>query len=183
MTINNLRIASDAVNNHSTIYWIKAHDSSSQYSPDTITNIQIQNSHISDTQTSDLPTLLPLLIGEQYIISSNIAAELNLAKCSRCTLVNIKFPDNTEYVTSNQDCMPSNLPEWIEVELEKNIILSTTWPGVTENDNKTIVLGPLSKSINLPFQIDSKHRQVKLIRKQFPLVPAFAFTIYRAQGQ
>ncbi|KAI8838339.1 hypothetical protein BC829DRAFT_421263 [Chytridium lagenaria] len=74
------------------VHWIIAEDRAGNLSPATIAKLQYQNRDLSDTETSDLPTLLPLQEGHEYIVTNNLGPELNISKSTKCTLVRISYP-------------------------------------------------------------------------------------------
>jgi hypothetical protein len=59
-------IVADAEGRNMPIYWVKAEDIAANMPQNYMDNIQQQNAHLSDTQTGDLPLMLPLVEGHTY---------------------------------------------------------------------------------------------------------------------
>ncbi|KAI8828765.1 hypothetical protein BC829DRAFT_424134 [Chytridium lagenaria] len=180
------------------VHWIIAEDRAGNLSPATIAKLQYQNRDLSDTETSDLPTLLPLQEGHEYIVTNNLGPELNISKSTKCTLVRISYPSGYHPPTGptllvkrkinlvgTKHVYPDRLPEWLEVRLHSPAHnLPARWPGSTDDRNETISLIPLHRSIRMSYNdTQGKAHSVSATRRQFCLVPADAFTIYRCQGQ
>ncbi|KAI8847381.1 hypothetical protein BC829DRAFT_418391 [Chytridium lagenaria] len=99
------------------VHWIITEDHAGNLSPTTIAKLQFQNRDLSHTETADLPTLLPLQEGHQYIITNNLAPELNISKSSKCTLVKISYPSCYHPPTDRTgNIYPDRLPELLEAK-------------------------------------------------------------------
>jgi hypothetical protein len=140
-------IVADAEAKHEPIHWIKALDHSFSIPDEYMNNIQKQNIHLSDTQTGDLPLMLPLLKGHIYNISTNIAPELHVGKTAECELINIEYAVPPHQHQNH--IYPATLPLFVEVRL-KEPMTEIHWPGSKDPENRTLVLQPQERTIRLP---------------------------------
>ncbi|KAI8841269.1 hypothetical protein BC829DRAFT_420673 [Chytridium lagenaria] len=169
------------------VHWITANDHAPNLSSATIANIQYQNRDLSDTETSDLPNLLPLLEGHEYIITSNLGPELNISKATKCTLIKIAYP--LDSLPPSQDgsvnVFPDILPQWVEVRLHSPLHnVHSQWPGSFDENHQTITLIPIQRSIKVDYRDRLGKTSLALNQPNAILPsPSRRFTIYRGQGQ
>jgi hypothetical protein len=95
------------------LYYAIAHDSTHQKNVD-MNELRKQNAHRTEMKTSDLPHSIPLVIGLQYLITTNLVPEIELAKGTRCTLV--------QFIGNPND------PIMLEMTLDHTIPAFQTWP-------------------------------------------------------
>lgn len=79
--------------------------------------------------------------------------------------------------------------EHLELQLieklnEETIKYLNNWPGISNlNKDGHFILFPAEAHPDLDYKISGKTKRIKTKRTQYTLVPAFAYTIYRAQGK
>jgi hypothetical protein len=148
---------------------------------------------LGDEKTSRLPTLLYIQIGMPVMITFNQNVDLGVANGQLGTVVRVQFSPSTTWTVVPDPSLdnalvrvPSEMPEIIFVKLNKST------PGMRTN-----ALTQLQTQLNLPentvpiliekarsdkLRLSAK-RSITVSLEQFPLVPAFAITIHKIQGQ
>jgi hypothetical protein len=106
----------------------------------------------------------------------NIATEADLANGTRGTVQGIVLDPREGHTPPNEDGhVHLQYPPSV-IYFRPDIRTDTVFEGVPEG------IIPISPSM-LRFSIDVEGRKVKLERRQLGIVPAYAFTDYKSQGQ
>ena len=153
----------------------KAHDHCSSEIPNSMRDkaLTIIKSYSKD-KTYGLPLEINLKISGKYMITANVDVEDGLVNGATGTLMKIS------YGKINGKRIAVRL--WILFE-DENIGKNTRekWSNFSKKydiDSKFTPLEMVTRSI----QIGKKSSQLKVIRKQFPVVPSAAITIHKSQG-
>ena len=129
------------------------------------------------TSTEGLPRELQLYVGMPVMVSRNIHTELGVTNGTRGWIRSIHFKNGQ--VISGTDSGLHHLdhqPEYIIVELEE--ITVQPLEGLPPNH---IPIFPQTRSIQV--SMPGKQKKVNVNRRHFPLVPVFACTAHKSQGQ
>lgn len=143
----------------------------------------------ADTDTNNLPIILPLLPGMPVRITQNISVDIGISNGSTGVLKGFKFPESTTFkncTVFDIDCqVASQLPicVYISIPLYKNISQQrfSLTPGIY--DDSTVPVCAFSSGKFTP-KIFSNNRikSAKIQLKQIPIVPSFCVTSYKVQG-
>ena len=131
---------------------------------------------LKDDVTKNLKLRVELAVGMKAMVVLNIATEADLANGTRGTVKGFVL-DPREENTSPDDEGHVHLrfPPAV-IYFKPDIHTTTTFEGVPEG------IIPLSPSM-VQFNVDVDGAKVKLERRQLAIVPAYAFTDYKSQGQ
>ena len=133
----------------------------------------------SKADQNELPETLELAIGMPVLVTQNIHTELDITNGARGTLVDIIL-DPAEPIPSRSQRIVNlqHPPAFILVKL-----YHSRAPRFGAEDNTTVPICPVKKSIRLNLHENSKKTVCTVTRRQLPITAAYALTDYRAQGQ
>lgn len=145
----------------------------------------------SDTQTSNLATLLPMIPGMPVRITQNVAVELSIANGTEGTLLGVEFTGTTRFEVSNicgVECLVANeLPSvaYVRAPLCGKTIPCRFGSVPSQYPEETIPIVPYRTNSFRPTLSRGNSRictDSSLRMTQIPFVPAFASTTYKVQG-
>ncbi|EPZ34502.1 hypothetical protein O9G_002075 [Rozella allomycis CSF55] len=171
MLINFKKLINIAELNNKSISWAIADDKCNKFNltEEQIQSCQIQNKDKSETETEGLSTLIPLLEGTKYIITTNILTEYGISKCTPFTLLKIFYENN--------------IPSYLEVEFDSKI-KPINWNNIftTTNDKRAIIF-PIQKYIKLDYVTNNNIlKTISIKRTQFPICPAYLYILQSAKS-
>lgn len=142
--------------------------------PDKRTKLAIAS--LKDDETRNIKMRVELAVGMKAMVVLNIATEADLANGTRGTIQGLVLDSREERTVADEDGhVHLRYPPpviYFKPDLETN----TVFEGVPEG------LIPISPSM-IRFNVDVGGEKVKLERRQLAIVPGYAFTDYKAQGQ
>ena len=128
------------------------------------------------TRTNGLPRELPLYVGMPVILTDNIAVELGLTNGTTGMVKSIQFHCD-EVVTEEEGFNHlDNIPDCVIVELDD--ITMNSLDGLSPNN---VPIFPKARSFGV--KIPGRKDAINISRTHFPLVPRFACTAHKSQGQ
>ena len=157
-------------------YIISAEDTNKETgaTPDKKTKLAIAG--LKDEVTKNLKMRTELAIGMKAMVVLNIATEADLANGTRGIIQGIVLDPREEHTTPDSEGhIHLKYPPPV-LFFKPDIPTSTTFEGVPEG------LIPISPSI-IQFNVQVDGAKVMLERRQLAIVPAYAFTDYKSQGQ
>ena len=128
------------------------------------------------TRTNGLPRELPLYVGMPVFLTDNVATELGLTNGTTGVVKSIQFEHNEIITTSTGFNHLQNMPDCVIVELDD--IKMNPLDGLRPNH---VPIFPKAGSFKV--KIPGKKTKVNINRNHFPLVPRFACTAHKSQGQ
>ncbi|KAG8751959.1 hypothetical protein FRC12_012177 [Ceratobasidium sp. 428] len=143
-----------------------------------------RNTSKGKKEKSGLPEEVQLAIGLKVMVTVNLNTDIDIMNGARGEIVAIKLDQHEPAFDPFQpQVVLTRLPSYILVKLDKT--RAKTLPGLEPG---VIPVVPAVKSYSIVVPIVQSNGQAKLVRRhvkrvQFPIVPAYAFTDYRAQGQ
>ena len=178
MAINDLFC--DTHSQHTNVYISTAHDRLSKKKGEKVpTRISKRYKKLANTKTGGLPRELRLFVGMPISVTVNVQTELGITNGTRGVIKSIHFK-NGEVIDGESGIHSlKEHPEYIIVELDD--INVTQLEGLPPNcipiiTNKS---KPKSVKVNMP----GKQSNETVYRVHFPLVPRFACTAHKSQGQ
>ena len=131
---------------------------------------------LKDEATKNLKMRIELAVGMKAMVILNIATEADLANGTRGTVQGIALDPREAHTTPNEEGhIVLQYPPPV-IYFKPDIETTTVFENVPEG------LIPISPSM-LRFNVDVDGVKVKLERRQLAVVPAYAFTDYKSQGQ
>ena len=128
------------------------------------------------TRTSGLLRELPLYVGMPVFITDNIAVELGLTNGTTGVVKSVQFNCNEEITDEPGFNHLDNMPDCVIVEADD--VNMNPLDGLQPNH---VPIFPKAKSFEV--KIPGKKDKININRKHFPLVPRFACTAHKSQGQ
>ena len=127
----------------------------------------------------DLPKKAELAIGMKVMVTNNIETDLDITNGSRGEIVDIILHPDEPPLPDGPIVQLQKLPICILVKLTRT--RTSRLEGLPDS---VIPVEPLVSymEIEIPTSDGSKKRR-NIQRRQYPVVPAYAFTDYRSQGQ
>ncbi|CAF1542519.1 unnamed protein product, partial [Rotaria sp. Silwood1] len=130
--------------------------------------------HLKTTETYGLPLKIDLKVGAKYMMTVNIDTEDGLVNGACGKLIMIDYGK----LQKTNETVPCRL--WIKFSEEKTGRKArANFHNVMRNRNIDPSLTPIEPVTR---QINTRSTNFKVERKQFPLVPSEAMTIYKSQG-
>jgi PIF1-like helicase len=142
--------------------------------PDRTTRLAIAG--LKDEVTQSLKLRVELAIGMKAMVVLNIATEADVANGTRGTVVGFVLDPREETSPPDDDGLVHlRFPPPV-IYFRPDMQTSVVFDGVPEG------VIPISPSL-VRFSVEVDGRKVKLERRQLAVVPGYAFTDYKAQGQ
>lgn len=163
--------------------------------PETCTNILKNILKLTDDKTDDLPGLLPLLPEMPVMLTENICTKLGLTNGTNGIFKKLIYEDEKDKNINNENLIfPTNSTKFIRKPIAAIIEIPTfKIDGVFEGLESKLIPIPLvqstfkvssNKILNASMKnIFKKPVEFKVKRSQFPFIPAYSITTYKAQGQ
>ncbi|CAF1389193.1 unnamed protein product, partial [Rotaria sp. Silwood1] len=130
--------------------------------------------NLKTTETYGLPFKIDLKVGAKYMMTVNIDTEDGLVNGACGKLIMIDYGK----LQKTNETVPCRL--WIKFSEEKTGRKArANFHNVMQNRNIDLSLTPIEPVTR---QINTRSTNFKVERKQFPLVPSEAMTIYKSQG-
>ena len=130
--------------------------------------------NLKTTETYGLPLKIDLKVGAKYMMTVNIDTEDGLVNGACGKLIMIDYGK----LQKTNETVPCRI--WIKFNEEKTGRKArASFQNVMRNRNIDLSLTPIEPIIR---QINTRSTSFKVERKQFPLVPCEAMTIYKSQG-
>ncbi|CAF3578362.1 unnamed protein product [Rotaria sp. Silwood1] len=130
--------------------------------------------NLKTTETYGLPLKIDLKVGAKYMMTVNIDTEDGLVNGACGKLIMIDYGK----LQKTNETVPCRI--WIKFNEEKTGRKArVNFQNVMRNRNIDLSLTPIEPVTR---QINTKSTNFKVERKQFPLVPCEAITIYKSQG-
>ena len=130
--------------------------------------------NLKTTETYGLPLKIDLKVGAKYMMTVNIDTEDGLVNGACGKLIMIDYGK----LQKTNETVPCRL--WIKFSEEKTGRKArANFHNVMRNRNIDLSLTPIEPVTR---QINTRSTNFKVERKQFPLVPSEAMTIYKSQG-
>ncbi|CAF4550151.1 unnamed protein product [Rotaria sp. Silwood2] len=130
--------------------------------------------NLKTTETYDLPLKIDLKVGAKYMMTVNIDTEDGLVNGACGKLIMIDYGK----LQKTNETVPCRL--WIKFNEEKTGRKTrANFQNVMRNRNIDLSLTPVEPVTR---QINTRSTNFKVERKQFPVVPCEAMTIYKSQG-
>lgn len=130
----------------------------------------------------DLPSEVELAIGAKVLFTENLDTDLDVANGAKGVIVDIVLhPDEPPIPDDVSEVRLRYLPAYILVRMDRT--RASCLPGLEPN---VIPITPLQQRLTI--QVPNPSGQGPplrrtIVRRQFPITGAYAFTDYRAQGQ
>ncbi|KAJ8517278.1 hypothetical protein ONZ45_g5520 [Pleurotus djamor] len=127
-------------------------------------------------ETGNLPWRCTLAIGMKAMVTTNVSTEAKLANGSRGTVVDIVLdPRDIGAAAVNGRVTLTYPPACVFLRLD-----DTTTPQFKGLKHGIVPVSPAEASFNID---TSDGRDPRVTRRQLPIIPAYAFTDYKSQGQ
>ena len=172
MTLNTLFATSHA--QHKQVHVSTAKDSIKKRNLPNILENLIKD--FPSTRTSGLPRELPLYIGMPVFLTDNIATELGLTNGTTGVVKSIQFERNEVISGETGFNRLQKMPDCVIVEMDD--VTMKPLEGLRPNH---VPIFPKAKSFEV--KIRGKKDPININRTHFPLVPRFACTAHKSQGQ
>lgn len=134
---------------------------------------------LKDDATKNLKRQVELAVGMKAMVVLNIATEADIANGTRGTVEAIVLDPREQAITADDSddngCIHLQYPPpviYFKPESQTNVTFQGLPNGII----------PISPSV-LKFSIEVDGERVKMERRQLAIVPGYAFTDYKAQGQ
>jgi hypothetical protein len=157
-------------------YIISAEDTNKETGgvPDQRTKLAIAG--LKDEATKNLKMRVELAVGMRAMVVLNIATEADLANGTRGTVQGFVLDPREEHASPNEEGhIHLQYPPPV-IYFQPDIETNTVFEGVADG------IIPISPSL-MRFSVEVDGHKVKLERRQLGIVPAYAFTDYKSQGQ
>jgi len=142
--------------------------------PDMKTKVAI--ARLKDDVTKNLKMRVELAVGMKAMVVLNISTEADLANGTRGTVQGFVLDPREERVIPDQEGhIHLRYPPPV-IYFKPDIQTNAVFEGVPEG------IIPISPS-TMRFSVDTEGGKVKMERRQLAIVPAYAFTDYKSQGQ
>jgi hypothetical protein len=157
-------------------YIISAEDTlvESGETPDLKTRLAVAS--LKDDATKNLKRRVELSVGMKAMVVLNIATEADLANGTRGTVRGIALdPREPRVVPDDDGCIRLRYPPpvvYFEPDMQTDIVFEGVPKGII----------PILPS-KVGFSVEGEEGKIKLDRRQIAIVPGYAFTDYKAQGQ
>jgi len=130
---------------------------------------------------TDLPEEIELAIGAKVMVTQNIDTDLDIANGSRGEIVEIVLhPDEGNVVGHNGVARLSKPPLYVLVKLQR-----TKLRGLAGLEQSVVPVEPRTSSMQInAYDPETRTTRKKtVVRRQYAMTLAYAFTDYRSQGQ
>lgn len=133
--------------------------------------------HLTLKQTEHLPTILRLVRGMRIMVTRNIAVRANLSNGSRGHVVDIVLDSREPALSSEAIAAGTTRLKYppAMVILQLDFCDMAALPGLERGQ---IPIVPVEYKFSI-----GANPTTRVTRRQFPLVPAYAFTDFKSQGQ
>ena len=128
------------------------------------------------TRTNGLPRELPLYVGMPVFLTDNIATELGLTNGTTGVVKSIQFEGNEVSTEGTGFNRLHSMPDCVVVEVDD--VTMNPLHGLRPNH-----VPIFSKAGSFAVRIPGKKDTININRTHFPLVPRFACTAHKSQGQ
>jgi hypothetical protein len=128
----------------------------------------------------DLPNQLRLAVGMPVLLTQNVETDLDITNGANGHIVGIVLHQDEEPHDAEHSVVHlQRLPLYILVKLRH-----TRAGKLTGLEECVIPIQPASQTMRIKYVVEGNVEVTRnVVRKQFPITPAYAFTDYRAQGQ
>ena len=131
---------------------------------------------LKDETTRNLKMRVELAVGMKAMVVLNIATEADVANGTRGTVKGFVLdPRETNTTPDEEGNIRLKYPPPV-IYFKPDMQSTTTFEGLPEG------IIPISPS-KVGFSIEAQAKKVKLERRQLAIVPGYAFTDYKSQGQ
>jgi ATP-dependent exoDNAse (exonuclease V) alpha subunit len=131
---------------------------------------------LKDDATKNLRTRVELAVGMKAMVVLNIATEADVANGTRGTVQGFVLdPREVDTAPDEEGCIRLQYPPPV-IYFRPDMETTTGFEGLSEG------IIPISPSM-VRFSVDVEGDKVKLERRQLAIVPGYAFTDYKSQGQ
>ena len=142
--------------------------------PDMKTKLAIAG--LKDDATKNLKMRTELAVGMKAMVVLNIATEADVANGTRGTVEGFVLdPRENSTTPDDEGCIHLQYPPPV-IYFKPEMQTTTVFEGVPEG------IIPISPSM-VRFNVDVEGAKVKMERRQLAIVPGYAFTDYKSQGQ
>ncbi len=151
-------------------------------SEDTCAKVKLTNSKLQQiqslafTKTSNLPGELELFHGAKVMLTTNIAVELNLTNGAFGEVTQIGLCRRNNYIRNGEQYILGAVPEYVIVRFEDARI-----PKLVGLNHGEVPIFPIKSTFQYKFP--GAKKSVSISRYQLPLVTAYSYTTYKAQGK
>ena len=157
-------------------YIISAEDTVKESGAEPNKETRLAIAHLKDDVTKNLKMRVELAVGMKAMVVLNIATEADLANGTRGIVRGIVLdPRENETPPDEEGHIHLKYPPAV-IYFEPEIRTNTVFEGISDG------IIPISPS-EVGFSVETEGRKVKLMRRQLAIVPGYAFTDYKAQGQ
>ncbi|TFY52705.1 hypothetical protein EVJ58_g9862 [Rhodofomes roseus] len=129
-----------------------------------------------------LPHNVSLAIGMKVMVTLNVDTDLDVANGTRGEIVDIVLDPREPPIPNERIVQLKFLPLYVLVKLQR-----TRASGLTNLPPNVLPIEPLSRSFQIQVPVREGRSQHfvsrTVMRRQFPITAAYAFTDYRSQGQ
>ncbi|KAF8812817.1 hypothetical protein BYT27DRAFT_7272529 [Phlegmacium glaucopus] len=142
--------------------------------PDKKTRLAVAS--LKDDMTKNLKGRVELSVGMKAMVVLNIATDADVANGTRGTVEGFVLDPREDYTTPDEDgCLHLRYPPPV-IYFKPDMETQITFEGVPKG-----IIPILPSMVGFTVEVDGQ--RVKLERRQIAIVPGYAFTDYKAQGQ
>lgn len=131
-----------------------------------------------EDKRNSLPDVVEIAIGMKVMVTTNVETDLDIANGARGTVVGVVLHQGETGVASGDTVTLQHMPAYILVRLDR-----TRAGRLSGLDEHVIPIEPVTRAFEIRVKTGAKTTTRKVIRRQFPMTAAYAFTDYRSQGQ
>ena len=157
-------------------YIVSAEDTIKPTGEEPSTKTKLAIAGLKDEATRNLKMRVEVAVGMKAMVVLNIATEAYIANGTRGTILGLALDPRERHTSPDEDgCIHLQYPPPV-IYFKPDMQTTTTFEGLPEG------VIPISPSM-VGFSVEGEGGRVKLERRQLALVPGYAFTDYKAQGQ